>query len=323
MNIPCVLIGALSAFLAGSAAAAAPAESYPSKPIRIVVPTPPGGGNDLMARMAAQRYTAVWNQPAVVDNRPGAGGSIAMEVVAKAAPDGYTLLLGTTNLVVLPSLTTVTWNPARDYAPVVLLATSANLLIVNPAVPARTVKELLALARAKPGELNYASGSTGSSVHLAAELMKAMANVNIAHVPYKGTGPAMTDVIGGQIHMMFNNPTAALPIVRQGRLRALATTGSERLAELPEVPTMAEAALPGYEASTWWGVLAPRGTPPSVIRALNREGAALIAEPDTRQRVAALGAQAAGGPPEALAAKLKTELDKWPALIRSAGIRYE
>jgi tripartite-type tricarboxylate transporter receptor subunit TctC len=298
-------------------------ETYPAKPIRIVVPTPPGGGNDLMARMAAQRLTAVWNQPTVVDNRPGAGGSIAMEIVAKSAPDGYTLLLGTTNLTVLPSLTTVTWDPARDYTPIVLLATSANLLIVNPAVPARTVKELLALARAKPGQLNYASGSTGSSVHLAAELMKSMAGVDITHVPYKGTGPAMTDVIGGQVQMMFNNPTAALPVVRQGRLRALAVTGTTRLAELPEVPTMAEAALPGYEATTWWGLLAPRGTPAPVVRALNREGAALIAEPATRERIAALGAQPAGGPPEALAAHIRMELDKWPALIRQAGIKLD
>ena len=304
-------------------ARAADKEAWPARPIRILVPTPPGGGNDIMARMAAQKMNEHWGQAVVVDNRPGAGGQIAMETSAKAAPDGYTLLLGTTNLTVLPSMTRVAYDPIRDFAPVLLMATSANLLLVNPGVEAKSVQQLLALARAKPGQLNYASGSVASSSQLAAELMKSMARVNITHVPYKGAGPALVDLLAGQVQIMFSNPAASAAHVRAGKLRALAATSEKRLPDFPELPTVSESGLPGYEASTWWGILAPRGISDPIISQLNQVISSAITVGDVRNRIAALGAQPAGGPPQQLAALIRDELPKWTRVVREAGIRLE
>jgi tripartite-type tricarboxylate transporter receptor subunit TctC len=305
------------------AALAADKEAWPAKPVRILVPTPPGGGNDIMARLAAQKMNERWSQAVVVDNRPGAGGQIAMETAAKAAPDGYTLLLGTTNLTVLPGMTKVAYDPVRDFLPVSLMATSANLLLVNPAVEAKTVQQLLALARAKPGQLNYASGSVASSSQLAAELMKSMARVNIIHVPYKGAGPALVDLLAGQVQIMFSNPAASAAHVRAGKLRALAATSDKRLPDFPELPTVAESGLPGYEASTWWGILAPRGTPASIVSLLNEVISNAINAGEVRSRIAALGAQPAGGPPQQLAALIRDEIPKWGRVIKEAGIRLD
>ena len=304
-------------------ALAAEKEAWPAKPIRILVPTPPGGGNDIMARMAAQKMNERWNLAVVVDNRPGAGGQIAMETAAKAAPDGYTLLLGTTNLTVLPGMTKVAYDPVRDFAPVSLMATSANLLLVNPAVEAKTVQQLLALARAKPGQLNYASGSVASSSQLAAELMKSMARVNITHIPYKGAGPALVDLLAGQVQIMFSNPAASAAHVRAGKLRALAATSDKRLPDFPELPTVAESGLPGYEASTWWGILAPRGTATPIVAQLNEVISNAINAGEVRTRIAALGAQPAGGPPQQLAALIRDEIPKWGRVIKEAGIRLD
>jgi tripartite-type tricarboxylate transporter receptor subunit TctC len=302
---------------------AAGASVYPVKPIRILVPTPPGGGNDIMARMAAQKMNERWNHPVVVDNRPGAGGQIAMETSARAAPDGYTLLLGTTNLTVLPSMTKVAYDPVRDFVPVSLMATSANLLLVHPGVDAKSLQQLLALARAKPGQLNYASGSVASSTQLAAELMKSMARVDITHVPYKGAGPALVDLLAGQVQIMFSNPAASAAHVRSGKLRALAATSEKRLPDFPELPTMAESGLPGYEASTWWGILAPRGTPAGIVKDLNEVISNATTAGDVRSRIAALGAQPAGGPPQQLANLIRDEIPKWSRVIKEAGIRLE
>jgi tripartite-type tricarboxylate transporter receptor subunit TctC len=304
-------------------AAPVPEPSYPNKPIRMLVPTPPGGGNDIMARLIGQKLSDAWGYPVVVDNRPGAGGAIAMELVAHATADGHTLLLGTTNLTVLPSMTRVNFHPTRDFAPVALIATASNILLVHPSVPAKSLKELLALARAKPGNLNYASGSIASSTHLAAELLNSMARISIMHVPYKGAGPALTDLLAGQVQMMFCNPAACLPYVRSGKLRALAVTSTQRLPELPDLPTVAESGLPGYEASTWWGVLAPWGTSTGVVNKLNSAIAEAIAAGDVRNRIAALGAQPAGGPAQVLAAHIAGEMPKWSRLIKEAGIRLE
>ena len=297
MNVTRFAIIVLCAAAHCHPALAAEKEAWPAKSIRILVPTPPGGGNDIMARLAAQKMNEHWSQAVVVDNRPGAGGQIAMETSAKAAPDGYTLLLGTTNLTVLPSMTRVAYDPIRDFVPVSLMATSANLLLVNPAVEAKTVQQLLALARAKPGRLNYASGSVASSSQLAAELMKSMAHVSITHVPYKGAGPALVDLLAGQVQIMFSNPAASAAHVRAGKLRALAATSEKRLPDFPELPTIAESGLPGYEASTWWGLLAPRGTPVSIVNQLNQVISNAITAGEVRSRIAALGAQPAGGPP--------------------------
>jgi tripartite-type tricarboxylate transporter receptor subunit TctC len=304
-------------------ALAAEKESWPARPIRILVPTPPGGGNDIMARMAAQKINERWGQAVVVDNRPGAGGQIAMETSARAAADGYTLLLGTTNLTVLPGMTRVAYDPVRDFVPVSLMATSANLLLVHPAVEAKTLQQLLALARARPGQLNYASGSVASSSQLAAELMKSMARVNITHVPYKGAGPALVDLLAGQVQIMFSNPAASAAHVRAGKLRALAATSEKRLLDFPDLPTVAESGLPGYEASTWWGILAPRGTPAFIVSQLNEVISNAITAGEVRSRIAALGAQPAGGPPQRLAALIRDELPKWTRVIKEAGIRLD
>ena len=308
---------------AAGAHAASSAPDYPGKPLRIIVPTPPGGGNDIMARLVGQKLNEAWSQSVVVDNRAGAGGAIAMELAAKAAPDGYTLLLGTTNLTVLPSMARVEFDPVRDYAPVALIATASNILLVHPSVGARSLQELLALARAKPGFLNYASGSVASSTHLAAELLNSMARVTITHIPYKGAGPALINLLAGQVQMMFSNPAASAAHVRSGKLRALAVTSTKRLPDFPELPTMAEAGLAGYEASTWWGVLAPHRTSATIVTKLNHAIDGAIAAGDARARIAALGAQPAGGPPEVLANVIRTELAKWPRLIKEAGIRLD
>ncbi len=297
------------------------AAAYPEKPIRLIVPSPPGGGNDIMARLAAQRLNAAWGKQVVVDNRPGAGGSIAFEMAARAEPDGYTLLLGSTNLTVLPDITKVAYDPLKSYAPVSLMATSMNILLVHPTVAAQSVKELIALAKAKPGQLNYASASVATSSHLAAELFNLAAGVNIVHVPYKGAGPALTDLIAGQVQMLFSNPAAAFAHVQSGKLRALAVTGDKRSSKLPEVPTVAEAALPGFEASTWWGILTPARTSAAIVTKLNSELAHALAQRDVQDRIAALGADVVGGPPQRLDDHLRAEIPKWRRVVQAANIQ--
>ena len=294
---------------------------YPARPIRIVVPSPPGGGNDIMARIAAQRLSEAWSRPVIVDNRPGAGGAIAFEMVARAEPDGYTLMLGSTNLTVLPDITKVAYDPVKDFVPVSLLSTAMNILLVHPSVPAESVKELIALAKAKPGQLNYASSSVATSSHLAAEMFCLQAGIKVLHVPYKGAGPALTDLMAGQVHVLFANPAAAIAHVRSGKLRALAVTGDKRSVVMPEVPTVAEAALPGFEASTWWGILAPACTPDAIVNKLNTELARALTQPEALNRIAALGADVVGGPPQRLADHLRAEIPKWRRVVRAADIK--
>jgi tripartite-type tricarboxylate transporter receptor subunit TctC len=294
--------------------------AYPERPVRLIVPSPPGGGNDLMARLAAQKLAEAWGKQVLVDNRPGAGGAIAFEMAAHAEANGYTLLLGSTNFTVLPDIKKVSYDPIEDFEPVALMAKSMNILLVHPTVPVKSTKELIALAKAHPGKLNYAA-SIATSVHLAAELFKAKAGVDIVLVPYKGMGPALVDLVAGNVDMAFSNPAASYAYVRAGRLRALAVTGDKRSSMLPELPTVAEAAIPGFEASTWWGILAPAGTPSAVVTEINGKLAQALAQRDIAQRVATLGADLVGGPPQRLAEHLRAEIPKWREVVRAADIR--
>ena len=297
------------------------ADDYPSRPIRIIVPSPPGGGNDIMARIGAQRLSEAWSRPVIVDNRAGAGGAIAFELVAHAEPDGYTLLLGSTNLTVLPDITKVAYDPIRDFAQVSLMSTAMNILLVHPSVPADSVKQLIALAKTQPGKLMYASSSVATSSHLAAEMFCMQAGIKMLHVPYKGAGPALTDLMGGQVQALFANPAAAIAHVRSGKLRALAVTGDKRSTVMPEVPTVAEAALPGFEASTWWGILAPARTSNALVAKLNEELAHALTQPEALNRIAALGADVVGGPPKKLADHLRAEIPKWRKVVVAADIK--
>jgi tripartite-type tricarboxylate transporter receptor subunit TctC len=316
LRVAVIPVGVLAALICGSPAWGV----YPEKTVRVIVPSPPGGGNDVMARLAGQKLAEAWGRQVVVDNRPGAGGAIAFEMAARAEPDGYTLLLGSTNLTVLPDMQKVNYHPIKDFVPVSLMAKSMNILLVHPSVPARSAKELIALARQKPGKLNYAT-TIATSVHLAAELFKAKAGVNIVMVPYKGMGPALVDLIAGQVEVAFANPAASQEFVRSGRMRALAVTGEKRSALLPDVPTVAETAIPGFEASTWWGILAPASTPAAIVAEVNGKLAVALTQRDVMDRVAALGADLVGGTPERLAEHLNAEIPKWRDVIRAANIK--
>ncbi len=306
----------LAAFVSGTPAWGA----YPDKAVRLIVPSPPGGGNDIMARLAGQKLAEAWGKQVLVDNRPGAGGAIAFEMAARAESNGYTLLLGSTNFTVLPDIAKVNYHPIKDFVPVSLMAKSMNILLVHPSVPVKSTKDLVALAKQNPGKLNYGT-SIATLVHLAAELFKAKAGVNIVMVPYKGMGPALVDLIAGHLDVVFANPAASQDYVRSGRMRALAVTGEKRFSMLPEVPTVAEAAIPGFEASTWWGILAPAGTPAAVVSEVNGKLAVALAQRDMTDRIAALGADLVGGLPERLAEHLHAEIPKWREVVRAANIR--
>ncbi len=294
--------------------------AYPEKAVRLIVPAPPGGGNDIMARLAGQQLTEAWGRQVLVDNRPGAGGAIAFEMAARAESNGYTLLLGSTNFTVLPDIQKVAYDPIRDFVPISLLAKSMNILLVHPTVPAKSAQDLIRIAKASPAKLNYGT-AIATSVHLATELFKAKAGVNIVLVPYKGMGPALLDLIAGNVDMAFANPAASQAYVKGGRLRALAVTGEKRYPALADVPTIAESAIPGFEASTWWGILAPAGTPAAIISEVNGRLAHALTQREVTERIAALGADLVGGPPERLAEHLRAEIPKWREVVRAANIR--
>jgi len=300
-------------------------QAYPAKPIRLVVPFPAGGTTDILARAVGQKLTEAWGQPVVVDNRPGAGGNIGSELVAKAAPDGYTLLMGTvgTHAINASLYAKMPYDHIKDFAPVILVAGVPNVLVVNPAVPVNSVQELIAYAKANPGRLNFASSGSGTSIHLSGELFKVMAGVQMTHIPYKGSSPALQDLIGGQVQLMFDNLPSALPQIKGGKLRALAVTSATRAAALPDVPTVAEAGLPGFEASSWFGVLAPAGTPVAIIARLNAEIAKWLASPEAREKLAGQGANAAGGSPEDFAKHIAAETAKWQKVVKESGAKVD
>ena len=295
------------------------AQSYPAKSIRIVT-SEPGGGNDFGARVIAQGLSELLDRQVVVDNRGGAGGAIAMEAVARAAPDGYTLLFYGSSIWTLPLMRKVSFDPVTDFAPISLTTTSPNILVIHPSIAVKTIKDLIALALARPGQLSYASGGSGSSTHLAAALFTAMAGVNILHVPYKGNVPAFTDLISGQVQMMFNTASAGSPYVKSGRLIGLAVTSLVPSALFPGLPVMA-ATVPGYEAVTPYGVLAPARTPEAIIKRLNEEIVRLMARPDVKEKFFSVGVETVGSTPEQFAATMKTDMAKLAKVIKDAGIK--
>ena len=316
--------GGADAWAQSSAAGPASAASYPNRPIRLIVPFPPGGGTDTVARAISQRLTDNLGQQVVVDNRGGANAIIGTELGARAAPDGYTLTFTLPAAVAVnPGLyPKLPYDPVRDFAPVTQLNTIALLLVANPSLPASSVKELIALAKAKPGHITFASSGNGSAAHLATELFRIMTAVDMVHVPYKGGGPAMTDIIGGQVQIMSGPMISALPFVRAGRLKALAVTTAKRVAGLPDVPAIAET-VPGYESSIWHGVLAPAGTPRPIVARLNAEIVAILALPEVKERFEREGAEPVGSAPEAFGTFIKSEIQKYAKLIRAAGIRSD
>jgi tripartite-type tricarboxylate transporter receptor subunit TctC len=298
--------------------------AYPVKPIRLIVPLTAGGPTDILARIIAVPLAEPLGQQVIVDNRPGAGGNIGAELAAKSPADGYTLFMGTSgplsiNSSLYPKLA---FDPIRDFAPVILAASAPFIVIVHPSVPANSMKELIALAKAKPGQLNYGS-VPGSASHLSTELFKMTAGVNIVHIPYKGAAPATTDVMAGQIQLSFASTPGSLPVVKAGKVKALGVTSARRIAKLPDVPTVAEAALPGYEASVWYGVVAPAGTPRSIVQRLNTEIARIVADPAQRERMLAGDFEPTTSTPEQFAAFIKSETAKWGKVVKASGAKPE
>lgn len=300
------------------------AQSYPTRPIRMIVAYPPGGGTDIVGRMIAQKLSENLGQTVVVDNRGGATGNIGTELAARATPDGYTLLMGNVapNAINVSLFKKLPYDPVKDFAPVSLAAVTPNILVVQPSLPVKTVKDLIALAKSKPGTLNFPSAGIGSSSHLAGEMLKTMAGIDMVHVPYKGGGPALIALLSGQVQIMFATLPAAMPHVKSGKLRPVAVTTSRRSQALPELPTIAESGVPGYEAATWYGLLAPAGTPKAIVGRLHAEIVKILAT-DTRQLLMAQGFEPAGSSPSEFASYIKTEIVKWAKVIKDAGIRPE
>jgi tripartite-type tricarboxylate transporter receptor subunit TctC len=298
---------------------------FPTKPLHLIVPFPPGGGNDTVARAIAQQLGPDLGQPVVIDNRPGAGGSVGAELAARAPADGYTLFLaGVGSHAVNPNLhRKLPYDPVKDFAPISLIASAPSVLVVNPALPARTFAEFGAYARANPGKLNYASNGNGSAAQLAAAMYETMADVRMVHVPYKGIAPAMTDLMSGEVQLMFGTIVALVPHIQAGKLRALAVTSRTRSALLPDIPTIAESGLPDYQAGSWYGILAPAGTPREVIERLHAAIIKALEQPDVSKRLAAEGAEVIGSTPEEFGAHIKAEIARVGSVVRAAGIRIE
>jgi len=313
----------IAALLALSPHAAA--QAWPGKPIKLVAPSTPGDAPDVIARLFADKLSIALGQPVVVENRPGAGGVVGSDAVAKAAPDGYTLIMGNAgshgiNAAVYANLP---YDIQRDFAPVSQVAVSPNVMVINPAVPASTVAEFIAYAKSRPGKLSYASGGNGSSAHMSMELFKSMAGVEIEHIPYKGSSPALTDVVSGQVAVFIGNMPPTVPLIKAGKLRALAVTTKSRSALMPELPTIAESGLPGFETVAWFGVLAPAGTPPDIVHRLSAEIAKIARSPEMREKLLAMGAEPVGGTPEEFKAVIDRDIAKWKALAQKVGIKID
>ncbi len=316
--------GLVAALLLAAMPTTASAQAYPTKPIRLVAPSTPGDAPDVIARLVAEKLSAALGQQVVVENRPGAGGVVGSDAVAKAAPDGYTLIMGNAgshgiNAAVYSKLP---YDIQRDFAPVSQVAVAPNVMVINPDVPANSVAEFIAYAKSQPGKLSYASGGNGSSAHMSMELFKAMAGVDVQHVPYKGSSPALTDLIGGQVAVFIGNMPPTVPHVKAGKLRALAVTTKGRSALMPELPTIADT-LPGYETVAWFGVLAPAGTPPDVVHRLSAEIGRIARSPEMREKLTAMGAEPVGGTPEEFKAVIDRDIAKWKPLAQKVGIKVD
>jgi tripartite-type tricarboxylate transporter receptor subunit TctC len=318
------LAGALTASALPFGIPLARAQAYPAKPIRLVVPYPPGGPTDVLARIVAAKLPDMLGQQVVLDNKPGASGMIGAEQVAKSAPDGYTLLSNASIHVINPSLyPKANFDAINDFVPVTQLASVPLILVVNNDLPIRSVKDLIAYAKANPGKLNFGSSGNAAAPHLAGESFKIMAGAPMQHVPYKGSAPALTDLIGGQVQLMFDSMPSAMPHVKAGKIRPLAVTTAQRVAAVPDLPTIAEAGVPGYDISTWYGVWAPKGTPREIVERLHAEIVKVLKLPDTRERYAGLGAEPVGSTPEEFAAYCRSELAKWAKVVKESGAKAD
>jgi tripartite-type tricarboxylate transporter receptor subunit TctC len=298
-------------------------QGYPAKPVRIIVPFAPAGSTDITARIVAQKLTDGWRQQVIVDNRAGAGGNIGAEAVAKSAPDGYTLLLATTGVMAINHrlYRNLSYDALRDFAPVTQIGALPLILIIHPSLPAKSVKDLIALAKAQPGQLSYASSGVGSATHMTSELFRMMAGVDIVHIPYKGSGQAMVDLISGQVGIAFDQITSSLPHVESGKLRALAVTSAKRFLSVPQLPTVAEAGIRGYESVSWNGIAAPSGTPREIINRVHEQVARALQAPDIKERFFKDGIEGVGSTPEQFAAHIRSERAKWEKVVDSAGIK--
>ena len=314
-----------AAAIASIAPGLAAAQAFPTKPIKFVVPFSPGGAADVLARGGGQQVSETLGQPVVVENRTGAGGGIGAEIVARSPADGYTLFVGSTGpLAINKSLySKLNYDPAKDFAPVSLAVLVQNVLVVSPKVTEKSVQEIIDRARAKPGGMTYASSGNGTSLHLAGELSKTMAKVDIVHVPYKGGAPAITDLMAGQVEMMFAVLPDAMPHIKAGKIRAIAVAGSQRSKSLPDVPTVAESGVPGFEASAWYGFVAPAKTPPEIVQKLNAAINAALAKPEVQERLAPLGFDVVASTPQQFAAKIESEIAKWGAVVQASGARVD
>ncbi len=304
-------------------AAAVAADNYPSKPIRIIVPFTPGGSNDLVGRVLAQKFHEAWGQPVIIDNRPGGGSTIGIDLVVRAAPDGYTLLTTSGGIAINVSLYDLPFNPIKDLAPVILLAQMPYVLGVHPSLPVKSARDLVNLAKAQPGKLTFSSSGAGTSAHLAMEMFRYMSQIDLLHVPYKGGNPAVTAVIGGEVQGVFNVITGTLPYVRSGKLRALGVSSTKRADIAPDLPTIAESGVPGYEAIAWYNVFVPARTPRAVVIKLNSEINRMLHTQDVRDRFQALGVAPLGGTPEVLGKYLEFEVTRWARLIKETGVKLK
>jgi tripartite-type tricarboxylate transporter receptor subunit TctC len=297
------------------------AQTYPAKPIRIIAPFAPGGGVDYISRVMSQRLAGPLGQQLIVDNRPGAGGSIGTELGVNSPADGYTLTMISSSYPVLPSLYKLSFDPLADIAPIILVVKTPFIVIVHPSLPVKSIKELVAFAKARPGEINFASAGTGSGVHLATELFMYQAGIKMSHIPYKGAAPALSDLLGGQVMLLLNNPLTAMPHMKTGRVRALAVTSAQRMSADPAIPTVAESGVPGYEVLDWSALIAPKGTPQAIVDRINGEVRKVLAQKEFEDRLAQDGLSAGGGTPADLLNMIRKEIDMWRKLITAAGIK--
>jgi tripartite-type tricarboxylate transporter receptor subunit TctC len=299
-------------------------QEWPSRPIRLILPFPPGGGTDILGRLIAERLSVSLGQPVVTENRGGAGGNVGAEAAARSAPDGYTIVLVAPSLAISPTLySKINYDPVKDFAPVSLVATVPNVMITQPSIPAENLQEFIAFAKTKPGALNFGSGGAGTSNHLAGELFNIVAGTKLVHIPYKGVNLAMQDVLSGNVHLVFIGIPAATPHIKAGKLRALALVAPQRLSALPDVPTVAEAGLKDFEVTTWYGVLAPAGTPRPIVMRLNSELVNIMHSPELKEKLAASGTEPLTSTPEEFAAYIKREMTKWGDVIRKSGAKVE